>query len=118
MNLSELTDKMMAASRLIDKGVDALREYGVERAEAEFAYRKGRAEAYARAPDGTVDTTKAWVDGTTADLRRARDLAEVTRDAARQALLSRRTQLSSLQSLLNAHRAEVESFAYGPQDTP
>lgn len=108
-------------SRLLDGGIDALRTASHKVAESERDYRKAKAEAWLRCPrdegttrDWTAGRREAWVDAETADLRYERDLAEGVRASAQEAVRARRTQVSMLQSLLNAHRAEAEFARTGP----
>jgi hypothetical protein len=119
MNLADAATEMARLSRLIDAGLQAMRDQGRELAEAENVYRKAKAEAWARCPNDPTGTKpadrdwtsahrEAWVDGETADERSRRDLAEVMGKAAYQAVRARQTQVSALQSLLNAERAEAE----------
>jgi hypothetical protein len=108
MNLFEMTVEAERLSRLIDAGIEVLAKSSKESAEAEHALRKATAVAWLEAPKGTVPQREAWVEAETADLKRDLDLAEGTRYTALEAVRSRRAQLSALQSLLAAHRAEAE----------
>ncbi len=115
MNVSEAMQEAGRLSRLIDAGIEALRDQSVKLATAENEYRKGKAQAWVRCPrdegtkkDWTAGRREAWVDAETADLRYQRDVAEGMRQAALEAVRARRTQVSVLQSLLNADRAEAE----------
>lgn len=74
----------------------------IEYAEAERAYRKGKAVAYATRPDGTADERKTWVEAETADLRYVRDLAEGLRQGAIEAIRSARGELSAWQTATGA----------------
>lgn len=114
MNLPELTQEMLRLSRLIDQGIAALTDQAREYAEAEHDYRQAKAQAWVSAPDGTVPERQAWVDGRCAPLRRRRDLAEGLKLAALEAVRSRRAQLSALQTVANALRAEMDLAKYGP----
>lgn len=111
---------MRRLSDLLDKGLEALRSYAREYAAAEAAYRKSKAEHWITTPrirDGekiTVFDRQAQVDAATADLRMVRDLAQDMRQAALEAVRSRRAQLSALQSLLAAERAEAEFARTAP----
>ena len=115
MNLSEAFAEATRLSRLIDAGIDALREQSKQLAAAEQAYRKAKAEAWVRVPrdsttgerNWTAGRRESWVDAETADLRYVRDVAEGMRSAALEAVRARRTQVSVLQSLLNAEREEA-----------
>lgn len=118
MNLSEAFTEAQRLSHLIDAGIEALREQSKALAVAENAYRKSKAEAWVKVPrDGaddkgqrnwTAGRREAWVDSETADLRMTRDIAEGMRQAALEAVRARRTQISVLQSLLSAEKAEME----------
>lgn len=114
MNLADVPDEMRRLSRLLDQGLAALRDQAREVAEAEQEYRKAKATAWLQAPAGTVPEREAWVNGQTADLRYRRDLADGLRQAALEAVRSRRTQVSALQTLLNAHREETAFDRTGP----
>lgn len=124
MNLSEAFTEAQRLSRLIDAGIEALRHQSEVLADAERIYRKAKAEAWVKVPrDGTDDKSQrnwtagrreAWVDAETADLRYARDVADGMRSAALEAVRARRTQVSVLQSLLNAEKAEAEFVRTGP----
>lgn len=117
MSLS-LADAMTEANRLsglIDAGIDALRVCSRDVAEKERDYRKGKSQAWVQCPDMLAKAKEAWVDAQSADLRFERDLAEGMRAAAMEAVRARRTQVSMLQSLLNAHRAEAEFVRTGPR---
>ena len=114
MDLETLTAEAYRLSGLLDRGVTALRESAVAYAEAEHAYRRGKAEAYLSTV-GTVAEREAQAYGVVGDLRRDRDLADAARLAALEAVRSRRTQLSALQSLLAAHRSEADFARVGPR---
>ena len=105
--MTEVADEMRRLSRLLDQGLAALRDQSRELAEAEREYRRAKALAWVEAPAGTVPEREAWVNGHTAELRYARDLADGVRQAALEAVRSRRTQVSALQTLLNADREEM-----------
>ena len=115
MTPDEIADEMRKLSHLLDGGLAMLREQAVVLADAEATYRQAKARAWVEAPDGTAAAKAAYVDGITADLRRARDIADGVRLAALEAVRSRRTQVSALQSLLAAHRAEAEFARTGPE---
>lgn len=109
--MRELTDLIGEARRLstlIDRGVDALRTSAKELARAENAYRHARARAWMQVDGDLAKEREAMVDGATADLRMARDVAEGQRQAAIEALRSRRAQLDALRSILSATRSEME----------
>lgn len=125
MILSDARDEMLRLSKLIDGGVNEIRTQSAGVANAEYHYRLARAEAWARCPiddpgvkagerEWTAARREAWVAAESAELRRERDLAETMRDSAREALRSRRTQLSAWQTLVNAHEAEASFARTGP----
>lgn len=119
MNVAEAFAEAERLSRLIDAGIEALRTQSHVLAEAENRYRKARAEGWVRCPkepakDWTAGRREAWVDADTADLRMERDIADGMQRAAIEAIRARRQQLSALQSLMNADRAELELARTGP----
>lgn len=116
--IAELGADVRRFSALLDKGVDAMRGYAVEAAEAEHTYRLGVAQAWVTAPSGTAAARDAWVKGETAGLRLVRDLAVGMEKSALEAQRSRRAQLSAVQSLAAAYRSEAEALRYGPEMTP
>lgn len=116
--LTELANEMVRLSRLLDQGLQAMRDQAHEYANAEHDYRKATAEAWLLVPAGTVPEREAWVQGHTAVERRRRDLADGIRSAAVESVRSRRAQISSLQTISNAHRAEIDMARTGPGMTP
>ena len=108
MDLEHLTAEAWRLSGLLDKGIAALRDAGVAYAEAEHAYREAKAMAYLETESGTVAEREAHVYAIMGGLRRHRDLADGQKVAALEAVRSRRAQLSALQTLIAAHRAEAE----------
>lgn len=113
MNLFEMVKEADRLSVLLDNGIESLRKYSVEMAHAEHALRVAVAKAWIDAPKGTVPQREAWVEAETADQKLTLDLAESGRYTALEAVRSRRTQLSVLQSVLAAHRSEAELGRYG-----
>jgi len=111
--------EMMRLSRLIDAGVAELIKQAREYAEAENAYRKAKSIAWFMAPAGdTVKSKEAYVDRECEKERGRRLLAEGMRLAALEAVRSRRAQLSSLQSISNAIRAEADVLNYSQSGRP
>jgi len=108
MTLTEMVNETERLSRLIDAGISALVEASKDMAHAEHALRKATAVAWAAAPSGTVPFKEAWVESTTADEKLALDVAESSRYNALEAVRSRRAQLSAIQSIMAAYRAEAE----------
>lgn len=105
--LEELAGEARRLSELLDRGVGALRDAARDFADAEHNYRLAHAKAYLES-SGTVGEREAQVYIAIGDLRRARDYSDGVRAAALEAVRSRRTQLSAIQSLLAAHKAEAE----------
>lgn len=110
MNLASEASRLSA---LIDKGVKALTDTAQHLASAEHDYRLARALAWPKT-EGTAKEREDQVNSLTAGERLERDLAEGQRVAALEALRSRRAQLSALQSVANAERAEAEFVRTGP----
>ena len=108
MDLEHLTAEAWRLSQLLDKGLAALRAAAVAYAEAEHQYRERNAMAYLETESGTVAEREAHVYALVGDFRRLRDLADGQKVAALEAVRSRRAQLSALQTVIAAHRAEVE----------
>lgn len=126
MTPAEIADEMRRLSANIDKGIAELREQSIALAEAEHVYRKMKATKWAECPvdepgikagerEWTAARREAWVNAETADLRRVRDMAEAMRQAALEAVRARRTQISALQTMANAHASEAEFTRTGPR---
>lgn len=121
--------EMYAEAQRFSSGIDhalrSLADYAQQYAEAEATYRKGKAEAWVRCPNDdpsvkagerewTAARREAWVNAQTADLRRARDLAEAMKQGALESVRSRRAQLSAIQTFANVEKAEMELARTGP----
>lgn len=126
MDLTSMAVEFARLSRNLDKGLAAMRTAAIELANAENTYRKQKAEAWVTCPNDaatvragerewTAARREAWVNAHTADARQARDLAEGNRLAALEAVRSRRTQISALQTLLNAHQEEAKFSRTAPE---
>lgn len=102
-------------SGLIDEGIRSLVSSAQEVAQAEHDYRKAKAKAWMEAPQGTVPVRESWVDSETAELKMRLDLAEGMRVASLEAVRSRRQQLSAVQSLLAAHKADADFHRTRPE---
>jgi len=116
MELHELAAEVRRLSTLLDRALRVLRDAGRDHAEAEHVYRLARGQAWAlTAGQGmVVPEREADVDASTAEQRRARDLAAALEKSALEAVRSRRQQLSALQSLLAASREEAAFVRTGP----
>ena len=113
--MQQYAAEMQRLSGLIDRGIEALVEHANEMAQAEHDYRKAKAQAWLEAPQGTVPVREAWVEAQTAELKRTLDLAEGMRQASLEAIRSRRQQLSAVQSLLAASKADADFHRTRPQ---
>lgn len=114
-DLAQMESEGRRFSDLLDKAVTAFRESVQTTAEAEREYRKAKAMAWVQQETGTAQEKLAHVDAACADLRYQRDLAEGMKEAAKQAIAARRTQISLIQSVLSAHRAEAEFARTAPR---
>ena len=114
MILSDAAEEVRRLSHLLNAGLEMLQTSAEDVASAEQAYRKARAKAWVEITEGTAGFREARVDGQTANLRYKRDVAEGMRRAALESVRARSTQISMIQTLLNAHRAEASISARGP----
>jgi hypothetical protein len=115
MEIETLTAEAMRLSGLLDKGILALRDASGAYAHAEHAYREKKSMAYLETESGTVAEREAHVYAIMGEYRLSRDLADGERLAALEAVRSRRTQLSAVQSLLAAHKSEADFARTGPR---
>lgn len=118
MNTAEALAEANRLSGLIDLAIDALKNTSVEYAKSEQAYRKRKSQAWVECKahaDMLAKEKEAWVDSASSDDRYKRDVAEGMRQAALEAVRSRRAQLSALQTFLNAERAEADFARTGPR---
>lgn len=115
MNTAEALAEANRLSRLIDAAVEGLKNTSVAFAEAERDYRRAKSRAWVECKtlDMLAKEKEAWVDAEASDDRFKRDVAEGMRQAALEAVRSRRAQLSALQTFLNAERAEAEFVRTG-----
>ena len=100
-------------SGLLEQSLETLRLSAVQVAEAERQYRLARARAWFET-GGTAKQREDAVNAATAQERFARDVADAERMAALESVRSRRQQLSVLQSLMAADRAEADFSRTGP----
>jgi serine phosphatase RsbU (regulator of sigma subunit) len=117
VNQRELGEELWRLTKVIDQALDHLREVAVAYSVAEHNYRQARASAWMRT-HGTISDREAQVELRCGDLRHERDTAENLKAAAMESLRARRAQLSALQSLMGAARAEAEFVRTGPHDRP
>jgi hypothetical protein len=112
LSLPELAAEARRLSDKIDAGVSALNGAARDEADREHEYRKARAVAWQHV-EGSAKEREDGVDSVTAGERRARDIARGSRQAALEALRSRRQQLSAVQTLTAALKSELEHSQYG-----
>lgn len=115
ISLADLAAEANRLSSKIDAGVQALSQAARTAAVAEQDYRQAKSIAWLKVTDGTVPERQAHVDAAVSGQRLARDIADGERVTALEALRSRRAQLSALQSVAAAWRAEAEHARYGPE---
>lgn len=113
--LVELTQEAYRLSKLLDQGLEHLRGAATDVAAKEAAYRRARAIAWQHTT-GTAKEREDLVNAETATEREARDAAENFRLAALESVRSRRVQITMCQTLVNAHRGELELATYGPRE--
>lgn len=108
MDINQLGNEIFRLSALLEKGIASLLDASKRSSHAEHKLRMSVSKAWVEAPKGTVPQREAWVEAQTADEKLELDLADADRYTALEAVRSRRAQLSALQSVMAAHRAEVE----------
>lgn len=113
MTPAEMAREGRRLSEQLDGALALLKQQIREAADAERDYRKAKAEAWVQAPEGTAAAKEAIVNGRTADLRHRRDIAVGMERACREAIHSRQTQISLLQSIANAHKADADMDRFG-----
>lgn len=106
MNASEFNAEGKRLSHLLDSTLDFLKVQIKKEAEAEQKLSEATAKAWLEVPDGTAAQKEAWVKSHVSKLRYDRDLAAGLHKAAKIAVESRMTQISLLQSVMSAYRAE------------
>lgn len=125
MNLVDAQREFTRLSNLLSAGLEEMRKQAHALATAENLYRKAKADAWVQCPNDpagvkagerewTAARREAWVDAETADLRKTRDIAEGMSRAAYSAVKARQTQISALQTLLNAYQQEMKFAQTGP----
>ena len=112
---AELIREGRRLSKLLDEALAYLAQQVHLASESERDYRKMQGEMILRAPAGTVLEKDAWLKAECADARFTRDLADGMRQAALEAVRSRRTQVSLLQSFLAGEREEMALTRTGPE---
>ena len=105
-NLSELVQEMLTRSAMLDEAIRELKEQTAAWAQHEHNYRKARASVYLET-EGTVGTREALTAKATLQQWKDAHLAEGLKVAALESVRSRRAQLSAVQSIANAVKAEA-----------
>lgn len=113
MTPQETADEMRRLNKLLDDALAYLRRQVQEYAEAEDAYRMAHAKAFLEAA-GAAYLRKATADLATSSQRQRAHLADGMRQAALEAVRSRRAQISAAQSLLAGEREEMAFARTGP----
>lgn len=114
MPFDDYAEEMRRLSKRLEGGLDMLYEQSREWASAEAKYKKAYAVAITRA-EGTVQEKDAEAQLATITEYHHYLMAERMTAAAKEAVRSRRTQISALQSLLNAEKEEAAFARTGPQ---
>ncbi len=107
-------DEMHRLSAKLEQALTMLYQQAQEAAKAEVEYRQAHATAALKA-EGTVDQRKARADLETTKQLFDYRLAGNMLDASKEAVRSRRAQISLLQSAIAAERVEAEFDRTGPQ---
>lgn len=117
-SLDELIDEGMRLSRKLEDACDDLYEATERESSAENEYRKVKAVEWAGLRNMRVADAEAYVNGVTADLREARDLAQGQVRAGIELVRSLRTQVSLVQTAINTRREEAAFARTGPDTGP
>lgn len=112
MNPSEINNMLLEAADDLRRAHRDLEERSRMSAKADAEWRESRAKAHART-EGTVDERNAAVERETARLRYTAKLAEDLRVSALEAVRSRRSILSAIQSVAATVRSEAELLRTG-----
>src|SRR5688500_7758224 len=111
---AEFADEVTRLSRQVDRCLSMVKKQVSAYPGAESGDGAAKANAWGTAPRDhgdakiTAGEREACVNGATAGERQKRDLADGMRQAALEAVRSRRGQISALQTLLNAHQEEAK----------
>lgn len=109
----DLTRLMLETSQALDVAQANLVDASAEWARAENEYKKARSAAYL-STEGTVAEREAKTDRVVERERYEAHLKEGLKVAALENVRSKRAQLSALQSIAAAVKAEAELTRYGP----
>lgn len=117
MTAGELAEEVRRLCALLDDGLAFQRRVVQEHSVNEDVYRVARARAFLEA-SGTVGDRNAHADLATSTQRRAAHLSAGMMQAGLEAIRSRRAQISAVQSIAGAYKAEAEFGRTAPQTTP
>jgi hypothetical protein len=117
MNPAELNDILLAAASELRTALEELERRSRDYADMESVYRKAKAVAYLHSA-GTVGEREAEVSLETADLRAAALMADVLKVSSLEAVRSKRSVLSAIQTVANLTREELNLVRTGPQEGP
>ncbi|RKZ12170.1 hypothetical protein DRQ53_15135 [bacterium] len=112
--VADLHEEMMRRCRELDAALDRMVVDARAYAMADANHKKNRAVAYLES-DGTVSKREADADIATAKSRYESLLAEALWRSSQLAVRSRQSQISALQTLAGAMRAEAEFARTGPE---
>jgi len=116
MNAVEMNRRLIECARNVEEAQTNLEAQTIAYAESERRYRQAKALAYLKAPGKTVAEKEATaeIEHGIGDLRFARDVAEGRKNAALEAVRSRRAILSAEQTLTKLVTVEAEFTRTGP----
>jgi len=113
--VAELIIELNRRCEMVDGAVLFLMEQAVLWADAEHEYRHRKSIAILEADGKTVQEREAQAEEKIGRFRHERDKAAALKEAALESLRSRRGQLSAVQSICNAVKAEMELGRTGPE---
>ena len=114
MNLAEIEKEIMQRSHQLDAGINALNSAARAYAEAYHTYKKLYAEAFLTS-DGAGVMREQIATKAALQAEFEAKMAEGVVRSASAAIQARRAQISALQSLLAAHKAEADFDRVGPR---
>jgi hypothetical protein len=106
--------EMGRLSITLDEALSELRKRAVKAAELDTEYKKRMAECYLLAAGDTVKEREAHATIETAKLALDARIAAALERSAIEAVRSKRQQLSALQTIASAHKAEAEFTRTAP----
>ena len=112
-----LKDEIVRLSDELTEAISDLRMHSRDWAKKDNEMRKARAKAFLQATGKNKEEREARADASYEKERLAANLAEAEKNVAQEHVRSLRAQISALQSLVYANRAESESIRYGQTQT-